>query len=61
MTLEELINHGNKIKKLIKKEKFNEASDLLNILNGTGGHIIDRENYISHKHSITIPTKKIIK
>lgn len=33
MTLEDLIAHGNKIKKLIKKEKFSDSADILSILN----------------------------
>ena len=34
MTLEELVQHGQKIKKLIKKERFDEANNILGILNG---------------------------
>jgi len=34
MTLEELVQHGQKIKKLIKKERFDEANSILGILNG---------------------------
>ena len=34
MTLEDLIAHGRKIKKLIQKERFGEASEILNLLNG---------------------------
>ena len=39
MTLEDLIAHGNKIKKLIKKEKFSDSADILSILNGTESYI----------------------
>ena len=34
MSLDELVQYGAKIKKLIKKEKFDEAGSILNVLNG---------------------------
>ena len=34
MSLDELVQYGMKIKKLIKKEKFDDAATILNVLNG---------------------------
>ena len=34
MTLEDLVAHGNKIKKLMKKERYDDAAQILTALNG---------------------------